>query len=74
MGMLFATMASDIRDQVQLMEKFLRSDKGSHYQTIHSTIAYEKSDPTLLEPKRREQSGSRTLFISTAPWTSSFTF
>ncbi|GAU87305.1 hypothetical protein RvY_00182 [Ramazzottius varieornatus] len=61
MGMLFATMASDIRDQVEIMEKILRSEKGSYYQTVRSTMAYEKSEPSLLEPKRKDQSGSRTL-------------
>ncbi|XP_055342296.1 ceramide-1-phosphate transfer protein-like [Paramacrobiotus metropolitanus] len=66
MGALFATMASDIREQVKILERYLQSPEAAHYATVASLVAHEAAEPERrLEPKRKEkepaQSASRTV-------------
>ena len=61
MGTLFATQAVEIRDQVKILNGFLQGPDAVHYRTIHCTIAHETANPSLLEPKAKNPSGSRTL-------------
>ncbi|OQV23720.1 putative Ceramide-1-phosphate transfer protein [Hypsibius exemplaris] len=61
MGTLFATMASDIREQIKILEAFRNSPQGEHYRTVESTIEYEEQEPHRLEPKAKQPSGSRTI-------------
>ncbi|XP_055347145.1 ceramide-1-phosphate transfer protein-like [Paramacrobiotus metropolitanus] len=65
MGVLFATMAADIREQIRILERYLQSGEREHYTTIERLVAFEAADDRRLEPQRRakdpSQSGSRTV-------------
>ncbi|GAB6019948.1 glycolipid transfer protein domain containing [Chamberlinius hualienensis] len=59
LGRVFGFVASDIESKIGILERYLNSDSGKHYETVRSMLTYESEKQLLRNTKA--PSGSRTL-------------
>jgi len=61
LGTVFTWVASDVKNKIELLQKYLAAEQNEKYATVQDMIEYEVDQGLIKRKKNDDPSGSRTL-------------